>query len=221
MMGNLAVTRVLPFIAFAVSHSTFPPISQSHNLTFLQLSIRWLLRGVYRVFFHPLSRFPGPKLSAFTRLPHLIAFSNGRTPFYVAQLHEKYGEVVRISSDELSFLNPQALRDIYGVGSKEGGGSAPPKNFKRYGTQVNGASPLITIQDPAEHARARKIFTTAFSDRALAAQEPLFKKYADQLVESLRKGAEEGVAFDMVRMYNFTTFDGSQVPCPACMRDKY
>jgi cytochrome P450 len=38
-------------------------------------------------------------------------------------------------------------------------------------------------------------------------QAPLFTKYADQLVEVLRTGGQNGAKFDMVRMYNFTTFD--------------
>ena len=177
-------------------------------MTLLQLTTRWLLRGIYRAYFHQLSRFPGPKLSAFTRIPHLIAVGKGEPHKYFARLHEEYGDVVRVSPDELSFLDPQAWRDIYGHGSKEGKGSAPPKDWQRYGKTLNGAAPIITTQDPAEHARSRKIFTSAFSDRALTQQSPLFTKYADQLVSSLKNG-EDGATFDMVRMYNFTSFDVS------------
>jgi cytochrome P450 len=115
--------------------------------------------------------------------------------------------VVRISPDELSFIGPEAWRHIYGHGSKEGRGSAPPKNWSRFSRSINGADSLITTQDPAEHARTRKIFISAFSDRALMQQAPLFIKYADKLVESLRKGSQNGTKFDLVSMYNFTTFD--------------
>jgi cytochrome P450 len=122
---------------------------------------------------------------------------------YIGRLHEQYGDVVRIAPDELSFANPQAWRDIYGRGPNKGRGSAPPKHWAWYGEKVNGASSLINTQDPAEHARSRKIFTPAFSERALAQQAPLFTKYVDQLVKRLKEGAK----FDLVRMYNFTTFD--------------
>lgn len=55
----------------------------------------------------------------------------------------------------------------------------------------------------------RKIFTPAFSDRALKQQEPLFVKYTDQLVSRLKEdvAADPEKKCDMVRMYNFTTFD--------------
>lgn len=146
-------------------------------------------------------------MSAFTRLPHLIAIRNGKLPQYVSRLHEEYGDVVRISPDELSFLDMHAWRDIYGHGSKEGKGSAPPKFWNRYNKSVNGTPSLASMESPTEHARIRKIFTPAFSDRALVQQATLFLKYTDKLVDILRSGGEDGAIFDLVRLYNFTTFD--------------
>lgn len=106
---------------------------------------------------------------------------------------------MRISPDELSFTNPKAWRDIYGYGSKEGPGSAPPKNWNRQGSSPNGANSLVAEQDNAEHARIRRIFSPAFSDRALVQQSPLFTKYADQLVRNLRESVQAN-AVDLVRM---------------------
>jgi len=60
-----------------------------------------------------------------------------------------------------------------------------------------------------DHARQRKIFTPAFSDRALKQQEPLFLKYTNQLVAKIKEHIEEDPdsEIDMIRLYNFTTFD--------------
>jgi cytochrome P450 len=166
--------------------------------------VRWVIKGIYRVYFHPLRTFPGPKFCAFTRIPHLLAVNSGTPIQFTRELHDRYGDVVRISPDELSFADPQAWRDIYGHGSRNGKGSTPPKHWSWYERKVNGASSLLDLQESAEHARARKIFTPAFSDRALMQQQvPIFAKYADQLVETLRNGRN----FDFVRMFNFTTFD--------------
>jgi cytochrome P450 len=73
---------------------------------------------------------------------------------------------------------------------------------------MNGSPNLIQARD-VDHNRQRKIFTPAFSDRALKQQEPLFMKYTDQLVSKLKEGIEDDLAkpIDMVRMFNFTTFD--------------
>lgn len=63
------------------------------------------------------------------------------------------------------------------------------------------------IQDPVQHAKIRKIFLPAFSDRALTQQAPLFNKYTDQLVKLLQDTSQQGKEVDLVRVYNFTTFD--------------
>lgn len=133
------------------------------------------------------------------RLPYLTAIAKGELPRHVAQLHEQYGEVVRLSPDELSFTNPKAWRDIYGYGSKEGPGSLPPKNWNRQGSSPNGVNSLVAEPDNAEHARIRRIFSPAFSDRALVQQSPLFAKYTNQLIGCLRASANAN-AVDLVRM---------------------
>lgn len=55
----------------------------------------------------------------------------------------------------------------------------------------------------------RRIFSHAFSDKALKEQEPLFLKYIDLLVKRLKEATRENddAPIDMVRMLNFTTFD--------------
>jgi cytochrome P450 len=133
--------------------------------------------------------------------------ATGRLIEYISKLHEDYGDVVRISPDELSFANPQAWRDIYGRGLKADKGSPPPKDWGWYGKSPNGFQSILTTKDSDEHDRSRKIFGPAFSNQALQQQALLFTKYADQLVRSLKESGEQGESCDMVRMYNFTTFD--------------
>ena len=66
--------------------------------------------AIYNVYFHPLSKFPGPKLYAASPIPiswHMLA---GDIGFKVKDLNEKYGEVVRIAPDELAFTSAAAVR---------------------------------------------------------------------------------------------------------------
>ena len=167
-----------------------------------------MVRAIYRVYFHPLSRFPGPKLYAATPIPWHIAVWKGSCDKVFRDLHQKYGHIVRVNHDELSFTDPNSWKDIYGHGSKGTAGSVPQKYWLKYGTTPNKAISIIIAKDD-DHSRQRKIFTPAFSDRALKQQEPLFVKYADKLVMRLKESIQDqpDLKLDMVKMYNFTTFD--------------
>ena len=57
--------------------------------------IALLLRSLYRLFFHPLSHIPGPRLAAIT---HAVEFyhdvvGHGTYIWEIAKMHEKYGEI--------------------------------------------------------------------------------------------------------------------------------
>ena len=168
--------------------------------------VRWIGRGIYRVYFHPLSGFPGPRIYAFTRIPHLWAVARGVHLEELRNFHETYGEVVRISPDELSFINSEAMDDIYGSGSKGNIGSPPPKKFSWYTKGSKKVKSMLKLVTKIEHARVRKIFLPAFSEKALMERASLFNKYTKLLVDCLKKGGKEGAKHDMVRMYNLTTF---------------
>lgn len=48
----------------------------------------------YRIFLHPLARFPGPKLAAITRYyeAYYDIVKNGQYTFKIVELHRKYGK---------------------------------------------------------------------------------------------------------------------------------
>ena len=75
-----------------------------------------LLKALYNVSpFHPLRKFPGPRLAAATQLPIATASWNGSLSHWLKDLHERYStDVVRISPHELSFISPSAWKDMCG-----------------------------------------------------------------------------------------------------------
>ena len=162
---------------------------------------------MYNVCFHPLAKFPGPTYAAWSNLLFVIIQFRGDIIPWLDSLHAKHGDVVRIGPSKLSFINGQAWKDIYS--RRTGGKKNFPKDKHIYGPDPNGHYNLLTEASDAEHSRLRRIFAAAFSDRGLRAAAPLLSRYANQLVGNIRRdiNADPDTKFDMVKLYNLTTFD--------------
>lgn len=74
-----------------------------------------ITKSVYNVCFHPLRNYPGPLLARATRLYHMYYDLAGVQHLKQKEWHDKYGEVVRVAPDELSYNSAQAWFDICGM----------------------------------------------------------------------------------------------------------
>ena len=74
-------------MGFSISHVSWPHVAGTLIVYLASLV-------VYRLFFHPLARFPGPKLAAITRLyeGYYDFYKNGQYTFKIAELHKRYGK---------------------------------------------------------------------------------------------------------------------------------
>ncbi|KAJ5635777.1 Cytochrome monooxygenase lcsI [Penicillium longicatenatum] len=159
---------------------------------------------VYNLFLSPLSKFPGPKLAACTYIPTIYWTSSGKNHTKMKELHDKYGDVVRVGPNALVYRSPKAWKDIYGH-RKSGAGSFL-KDSQFYVRGPTG--PNILNADDADHSRERRLLSHAFSEKALRDQESLIQSYVDLMVDRLNEQIEAtSGAIDMCRWYNFTTFD--------------
>ena len=165
---------------------------------------------IYNLYFHPLSKFPGSKLWTATRLTYIRSLSKGDLVHDVQKLHIKYGNVVRVAPDEVSFAKGEAWREIFTYHS----GRPPfPKNPTWWAPPLGQVDSLISVPDEGEHSRMRVLLSHGFTESALRAQESVIQSYVDLLIYRLHElvtGAEsndEGAVVDMVLWYNYTAFD--------------
>lgn len=159
-------------------------------------------RILYDAFFGPLSRFPGPKLRAVSKLPGIYTTVTGRDAFVRAELHEQYGPIVRINPTEISFASgAEAWEAIYGFKKQK-----PPRDPQFYAVGVNGCPDVVTADDE-NHSRQRKILSTGFSEKAIKGYEPLLKSWAQKMIAEMSKQAKKAGKVDMLKYLNCTTFD--------------
>lgn len=158
---------------------------------------------IYLAFFHPLSKYPGPKLWAISRIPWAYHVICGDLWHLLDEFHDHYGPVVRIAPDELTYSSPRSWKDIYGAKPqllKDPRSMTPP---------LNGADSLFTAVGQ-DHRRIRGAFVNAFSDKALREQAPIVEEFAGQFIDRIRSElgrSGSGHVLDIQQFLGYAMFD--------------
>ncbi|KAI9154647.1 Cytochrome P461 monooxygenase [Paramyrothecium foliicola] len=145
-------------------------------------------RFFYLTYFHPASKFPGPRLAAVSNLWLSYHRFMGRHPWAIEKALEHYGDIVRIAPNEIVFITPQAESDIY---------TSNTKNLEHF-TKVESGIPLpddgISFErDPVKHKLLAKKLSGAWSAKSLNTLEPIIHSYIDLFVKKLKEeGSREG-----------------------------
>ncbi|KAF2994265.1 hypothetical protein E8E13_002216 [Curvularia kusanoi] len=198
---------MLRLSAHNLDHSV-PGLASAVAIVVSSVALYALGTIVYNLFFSPLRHIPGPWLAAASGIPYALHTRSGTIVQWMQELHAKYGEVVRVAPTELSFISGEtAYPDIYGFRTgkhKNTGAFLKDKNW--YPPSLNGASNIIPSNE-ADHSRFRRNLSHAFSGQALRAQEPLIMGYVELLIDRFLSHAEQGNEIDIMRWYNYATFD--------------
>jgi cytochrome P450 len=130
-------------------------------------------------------------------------FLSGRGAQMLANAHRKYGDVIRIAPNELSFATLQSYQDVYGHVMKGRG------RFLKSSFYEDAAPPRVTnVIDPEVHARQRKALSHAFSAKALRDQEVVVQEYVDLFMKQLANLGRAGQkAINASEVFNWITFD--------------
>ncbi|KAM5357164.1 hypothetical protein ACJZ2D_016546 [Fusarium nematophilum] len=159
--------------------------------------------SIYYAFFHPLAKVPGPRLYSFTQLPFIYYYVQGKWERKLEQFHNQYGPAVRFTHKDVSFITVDAFKKIYGHKNN------PDKIFDKdrsFYKPPHGQVDLTTA-DNEGHRRSRRVLAHAFSERALRGQEDIMQDYVSKFISQLTSRANHGGVVDIVKWFNFTTFD--------------
>jgi cytochrome P450 len=117
--------------------------------------------------------------------------------------HQKYGPIVRVAPNMLSFNSATALKSIYGH-SPNSRNIQKGKFYTAY-PAVKGVHNTHNAISKMEHGFKRRVLSVAFSEAALKAMEGTVLELVDRLVDGVRRDGPKGV--DMGERFSWLTFD--------------
>ncbi|KAB2099215.1 hypothetical protein AG0111_0g12460 [Alternaria gaisen] len=133
----------------------------------------WLAVGIYRVYFHPLSKIPGPKLAAFTFwyefyyeiYPHRFQYL-----WKIKQLHEEYGPIIRINPLQVHIHDADYFDTIYASGVNH---KRDRCSWSHHTGSKVWAGAILETMDHDKHRMRRNAVSPFFSKRSVQALEGL------------------------------------------------
>lgn len=183
--------------------------------TLLTAALIYLLTLIiYRLYFHPLSSFPGPFPARITRWYDVYHAYRGDKHINFLRLHEKYGTVVRFSPNSLAINDPAALKAIYGHGA-----NVRKSDFYRGFRAHPAAISTLLATEKVHHTKKRRILGQAFSEQAMRELErfvlenvSIFGEEIDVVVHAAKvEGKVWSERLDMGKLNNYLVFGESQL----------
>ncbi|CAI6341820.1 unnamed protein product [Periconia digitata] len=161
---------ILWFVMIAITKSlSLPFILGTFYLTGLFSSI-----AVYRLFFHPLRHFPGPRGAALSKLWHVWHCWTSQNHILLDSLHKQYGDFVRIGPNGLAMFHPAALVVMDG-----GGNTNVPSEW--YDIVYPRTSPIFS-RNGVEHRDRRRSWDLALSGKAMNDYLPRIRNRVSSLL---------------------------------------
>ncbi|KAL1297000.1 hypothetical protein AAFC00_004596 [Neodothiora populina] len=162
---------------------------------------------LYNKFYKGLNKYPGPVLAGYTSWWRFWNVSTGHPEITHNELHKKYGDIVRLGPDVLSFADPKAIKIIYGL-NKGMTKSAfyPVQQAVAKGKRLQS---LFSTRSEDYHAKFRRCVNSAFAMSSLVGYEPLVDSTTDVFVERTRElySGSDGGRCDLTTWLRFYAFD--------------
>ncbi|KAI0428963.1 cytochrome P450 [Xylaria sp. FL1042] len=157
-----------------------PLISLASHLVSLFLSI-----SLYRLYFHPICNFRGPKLAAVSKLWHSWLCRHGQNHRVLEEWREKYGAFVRTGPNEITIFHPEALVAVH---SAQGGCMKSPwYDVLQPHVAVN------TTREIKEHDTRRAALSQSFSTKSLLNYDASYTKLTTQLHTLITQSCSEKI----------------------------
>ncbi|KAI1101092.1 cytochrome P450 [Jackrogersella minutella] len=145
----------------------------------------------YQIFFHPLSRYPGPLVAKLTDAYNGFYVSQGRLHIKTWKNQVKYGAVVRQGPNKLIFNSIKALQDIY-----KNDRTTKPKAYIALGPGLTIPTTLTAI-DHQVHRSRRQLVGQVVSKRFMRIFEPTMIDQVDLFTRQILVSAQKSISVNI------------------------
>ncbi|CAO1606115.1 hypothetical protein XANCAGTX0491_009615 [Xanthoria calcicola] len=161
---------------------------------------------IYRIFFHPLAKFPGPKLAAATKWYEfwfdVVKYPGGTFAHEIERIHREYGPIVRINPAELHVKDSDWLGTLYsGPSSGQRDKYAPAAHMTGTPDGIFG-----TVSHEV-HRKRRAALGPFFSKAAVATSEEIIYAKVNTLSRLLKEKAATGGIIELRQTFLALTTD--------------
>nr|UVI58166.1 cytochrome P450 monooxygenase [Aspergillus subramanianii] len=180
-------------------------VSQTHFVLWsllATLTVYVLTTVNYELFFSPLSHIPGPKLAACTRLYEFYydIVLHGRYTFKIAELHRKYGPIIRIGPGEVHINDPDYYETLYTINGSRNKDSWFVESF-------DVAESAFATLDHRLHRPRRALIAPYFSKARVQRVQPLIQDKLQKLTTRLNEYGRSGKPLKVDIAFNCFTAD--------------
>ncbi|KAF2164366.1 hypothetical protein M409DRAFT_25245 [Zasmidium cellare ATCC 36951] len=169
------------------------------------LTLYLLTLALYRLYLHPLSRFPGPTLAALTYLYEIhhdvFTTPNGQFATHLNTLHARYGPIIRCSPDEIHVQDSAWFDTLIG-----GPGHVRDKWAKA--NRANGSPGSLASATGHElHRMRRGALNPFFSKRTVDQLETSIRAKTEKLCAKIAEYAREEKVVELGTAFTALTLD--------------
>ncbi|KPM40997.1 hypothetical protein AK830_g5556 [Neonectria ditissima] len=161
----------------------------------------WLAKCIYRLYIHPLSAVPGPRLAACSSLWLAWHTFIGDECSAVFQLHKQYGPVLRVGPNDVDIADGDAVDSIY----LDRGGFQKTQAYSKF--DIDGHSTIFSTQTLAERANRAKAVVSLFSTASIRNSQPVLGRVVDEFVTRLQDEARTGKPVNVLNVSRAMAID--------------
>ncbi|KAF7597008.1 hypothetical protein BBP40_011374 [Aspergillus hancockii] len=162
-----------------------------------------VMRSIYRLFFHPLSKFPGPKFAAISYLPEFYhdVIRGGMYMWEVERMHREYGPIIRINPREIHIKDPGFYDEIYA------GGTRVRHKDPAFTIALLTPGAMASTNDHEQHRLRRGLLNNFFSKRSVMKLENILHEKVALLQTRFERACQEGTVLNLPPVFAALTAD--------------